>query len=430
VSASILVIDDDTSIRETLVEFFGTFRWTAIGAGSAAAARVALSSNPPDVVLLDLRLPDSDGVRFLDALRLEWPDIAVIVLTGHADVQTAVRSMQRGALDLLEKPVDLDVLAATVRRALALGRLKGEVEVLRARHSAPADWATTVAPAVEESILQAALTDQPVLLVGEPGTGRRDLGRLLHRSSTRAGSPFVDIDCTVHSAESFADELYGSFGQGRAARRGLLEVAAEGTVLITTLETLAESARSRLHMLLEDNSFQRFAQGRPLIASARLVATVASNHGESAANTGSAPWWNCRRALVIEVPALRYRTDDLPRLARALLPAGATLTDDAIEAIRRYAWPGNLRELRFVLWRASLLAPREPISASHLSLPEPRATSLRPLHAVERDAIRAALHSAGGNRSQAARALGIARSTLHLKLASLELSDNRTESQS
>jgi DNA-binding NtrC family response regulator len=421
VSASILVIDDDTNIRETLVEFFETFQWTATGAASAAAARTALSTHPPDVVLLDLRLPDSDGVRFLDALRMEWPDIAVIVLTGHADVPTAVRSMQRGAIDLLEKPVDLDVLAATVRRALALSRLKGEVAVLRARHAAPASWATTMAPAAEQAILAAAATDQPVLLVGEPGTGRSDLARLLHQSSARSGSPFVDVHCAHHSAESFAEELYGERGLGQGSARGLLDVAADGTVLIASLDRLPHEAWSRLRILLEDNTFQRFAQGRSIPVTARIVATTAPR-----TDSNSAAPWNVARPLVIEVPPLRHRTDDLARLSRALLPAGASLTEPAIEAIERYPWPGNLSELRFTLWRATLLAAGDPISESHLSLPDQPATGARPLDRIERDAIRAALQAAGGNRSQAARTLGIARSTLHLKLAALGLSDNRT----
>lgn len=420
-SASILVIDDDTSIRETLVEFFETFQWTAVGAASAAAARTALSTHPPDVVLLDLRLPDSDGVRFLDALRMEWPDIAVIVLTGHADVPTAVRSMQRGAIDLLEKPVDLDVLASTVRRALALSRLKGEVAVLRARHAAPASWATTMAPAAEQAILAAAATDQPVLLVGEPGTGRSDLARLLHQSSARSGAPFVDIRCADHSAESFAEELYGERGLGQGSARGLLDVAADGTVLVASLDRLPQPAWSRLRILLEDNTFQRSSHGRSNIATARIVATTAPR-----TDSDDAAPWNVTRPLIIEVPPLRHRTDDLAHLARALLPAGASLTDDAITAIERYPWPGNLRELRFTLWRAMLLSTGDPISAAQLSLPHQPATGARALDTVTREAIVAALHAAGGNRSRAARTLGIARSTLHLKLAAFGLSENRT----
>jgi DNA-binding NtrC family response regulator len=428
VSASILVIDDETSIRETLVEFFETFQWTATGAATAAAARSALAAHPPDVVLLDLRLPDADGVRFLDALRTEWPDVAVIVLTGHADVPTAVRSMQRGAIDLLQKPVDLDVLAATVRRALALSHLRREVELLRARHAAPAGWATTVAPAVEQAVLAAAAHDRPVVIVGEMGTGRGELARLLHRSSARAAAPFVDVDCTDRSTESFAAELYGAVGDRRAPGRGLLEIADAGTVLIANVDHLHDDAWPRLLQLLEDSRFQRVALGRSFVSSARLVLTRAP------ARTDGSPLPSAlgqlSRVELIEVPALRQRTDELAQLARALLPSGASLTDDAVQAIERYAWPGNLRELRFTLWRAALVAPSRPISPSELGLPHQRASTGVALEAIERDAIRAALRAAGGNRSRAARELGIARSTLHLKLAAIDLSDNRTEQES
>jgi DNA-binding NtrC family response regulator len=432
VSASILVIDDDPSVRETLVEFFETFLWTAVGAGTAAEARQALGTHPPDVVLLDLRLPDTDGIRFLDALREEWPDIAVVVLTGYADIPTTVRSMQRGAIDLLEKPVDLDVLAATVRRAIALSRLRREVEVMRARTVAVPDaLRVAVAPAIEPALLAAAASARPVLLLGEAGSGRGDLARWVHHCSDRSAGAFVDLDCGAHTADSFANELYGhtvlpTHGTRRVAR-GLLEIAAEGSVLIERLERLPAESSVEFRKVFEDNVFRRSAGGRLQMVTARLLLTA----DPSSPGFADLPpeLRHPRDAEVIQVPSLRERTTELGEVARRVAPPDAQLSEEALAAIRRYSWPGNLRELRLTLWRAALLAEGGPIRSRHLLLPAVRGDEElgTPLAEWERVAIVAALSEVGGNRSRAARRLGIARSTLHLKLKRLGLSDYRTD---
>ncbi|MCU0633849.1 MAG: response regulator, partial [Gemmatimonadaceae bacterium] len=276
-----LVVDDDRTVRETLVEFFETFLWTARGATSAAEARRILEREVVDVLLLDLRLPDGDGLRVLDALRQEWPDLAVIVLTGHADIPTAVRSVQRGAIDLLEKPVDLEVLAATVRRALAIGRLQQEVEVLRARSRVvPATRSAVIGVALDASLDRAARSDAPVLLLGERGSGRGFVARVIHDRSNRASGPFIDIDCAASGTDSFITELLGDRGRGRVPgkgiRRGLLPMVGGGSLLLEQADVLVDEARHALVNALRDNGF-----GRPISQigdrpAARLLASVTS----------------------------------------------------------------------------------------------------------------------------------------------------------
>jgi DNA-binding NtrC family response regulator len=429
VSASVLVLDDDRTVRETLVEFFETFLWTAVGVASAAEARAALARRAPDVLLLDLRLPDGDGLGFLAALRHEWPDVAVIVLTGHADVPTAVRAMQRGAVDLLEKPVDLDVLAATVRRAVALSRLQHEVTVLRARTRAvPSSRVATLAPGIEMAVRQAAASDGPVLVLGEPGSGRGFLARLIHEWSPRSAHAFVDLDCSAVSTKSFGVELCGSsdrMGGRRDLRaRGLLDVAGDGSVLLERVECLDQESRVTVERLLQDKHFRRVGGGSER-SNARLLLTETVPGAARDGPMASSPWAHLV-PLVVSVPALRDRTTELPQLCRALLPAGARLSARAEHAVAAHRWPGNLRELEFTLWRAVLLAGDATIDVEHLGLPASPVMA-RPLADVERDAIRAALAAAGGNRSQAARLLGMSRSTLHLRLAHDALSDFRTD---
>lgn len=202
---SLLVIDDDETVRGTLVDFFEAMGHTARGATTATAGRQLAAEHAPDVILLDLRLPDADGFRTLEALRADDPELAVIVLTGFADVRTAVQAMQHGAADLLEKPIDLEALESAVRRAAERGRLKQEVAVLRARARADAEEraAPTLAPTIEELIdLAARNSEAPVLLLGETGTGKGYVARQIHERSARRAAPFVEINCASLSPPS------------------------------------------------------------------------------------------------------------------------------------------------------------------------------------------------------------------------------------
>src|SRR5215217_5545212 len=192
---SVLVVDDDQTVRETLADYFETLGYVVRAAGTATAGRQAAAEHAPDVALVDLRLPDASGLTLLEALRADDPEVVVIVLTGHADVPTAVRAMQQGAADFLEKPVDLEALEAAVTRAAELGRLRREVSHLRARDATGA-WSEQIPPAVAPTLdrlveLAARNDEAPVLIMGETGTGKGYVARRIHELSARRGSPFV-----------------------------------------------------------------------------------------------------------------------------------------------------------------------------------------------------------------------------------------------
>ncbi len=431
---SVLVIDDDESIRDTLVEFFETLGYSARGAATATEGRRLAQEHAADVILLDLRLPDADGLLTLQALRADDPDVAVILLTGYADVRTAVHAMQNGAVDVLEKPVALELLAAAVERAAQPGRLRQEVEVLRA-HARPASNAgTPTFDKVLEQLIEIAArnTDAPVLLQGETGTGKGFVARMIHDRSTQQAKPFVEINCASLSATFFESDLFGhergAFTDARTAKRGLLEIAGEGTVFLDEIAELAAELQPRLLKVLEERTFRRLGGTIALRSSARLIVATNQPLGDAVAERRfRADLYYRLQVLTLTLPPLRDRPHDIVPLARTFLPRGASLTEESERELTRYRWPGNIRELKNAIWRAALLAEGKRILPQHLRLSTdelsfsveaaaanaPGASSMLDL---EVEAIRRTLERTKGNRSKAARELGIARSTLLEKI--------------
>jgi DNA-binding NtrC family response regulator len=431
---SVLVVDDDRTVRETLADFFDTLGYSARTAATASEGRQAAAEHAPDVVLVDLRLPDASGLTLLEALRADDPELGVIMLTGHSDVPTAVRAMQAGALDFLEKPVDLETLDASVTRAVELVRLRREVSMLRARPSGAfrADGAESAPPSLERLIDLAANNDDvPVLIVGETGTGKGYLARRIHDRSARFALPFVDVNGASLSATLLESKLFGhergAFTDAKVAKRGLLEVAGRGTLFFDEVGELAPEVQQKLLKVLEDRTFRRLGGTAELRSDARVIAATNQPLTELAqSGRFRADLYHRLQVLTVSLPSLRERRSELPALATAFLPRGARLSEKALAAIEQYPWPGNVRELKNTLWRAALLADSAPIEVRHLGFPRttvPAAAPVGPLTLAdaERRAIAAALRVTAGNKVHAARMLGIARSTLLEKLKRLEM---------
>lgn len=434
ISGSLLIVDDDETLRETLTEFFEALGMTARAVGSAAEALLSVAHNTPDVMILDLRLPDSDGLALLDSLHAADPDLAIVLLTGHADVRTAVHAVQRGAQDVLEKPVDLMMLRDAVRRGIDAVRLHREVAILRARDATETSGPTpAIAPSFGRMIELAARNDDaPVLILGETGTGKGYIARIIHERSRRATQPFVEINCASLSSTFFESEVFGhergAFTDAKQAKRGLLEVAAQGTVFLDEIGELGLEVQPKLLKVIEEQRFRRLGGTMELRSAARVVCATNQPLPTLVAERRFRSDLLYRlQVLTITVPPLRERLDELPALMAHLIPRGATLTPDAERALTAYRWPGNIRELKNTLWRASILAEGRPIAAEMLTLPTtgaPVGEAAPPedmtLAAAERRAIGRALEASGGNRAQAAIRLGIARSTLHQKLRGVQ----------
>ena len=439
-SLSLLVIDDDISIRETLVEFFETFGYTVRGAATATEGRRLAADSAPDVVLLDLHLPDADGLVTIGALLADDPDLGILLLTGHADVRVAVRAMQQGAVDVLEKPVDLEVLQRSVVRAAELGRMRRELELLRARSRGGGresrgphrpDEVPLVSRTLEQLVdLAARNADAPVLLQGETGTGKGYVARQIHDRSARNQAPFVEINCASLASSFLESELFGhergAFTDAKTAKRGLLEVAGNGTVFLDEIAELPADSQPKLLKTVEDRTFRRLGGTTVLRTDARIIVATHEPLADAVAERRfRADLFYRFQVLTLTLPPLRARPEEIPALAARLLPHGASLTADAIDALVAYGWPGNIRELKNTLWRASILADGRPVMPEHLGLPGAglsggRRSGTASLQEIERAAIRAALHEEKGNRTRAAVRLGIARSTLNEKLKRME----------
>jgi two-component system response regulator AtoC len=431
---SVLVVDDDRTIRETLSDFFEALGYTVRSAATASEGRQAAAAHAPDVVLVDLRLPDASGITLLEALRADDPELGVIMLTGHADVATAVRAMREGALDFLEKPVDTEALAVAVQRAAELVRLRREVSRLRAQHADgdhPVILPDGPGPSLERLIDLAARNDDvPVLIVGETGTGKGYVAHHIHERSARAAQPFVEVNGATLSATFLESELFGhergAFTDARQAKRGLLEVAGRGTVFLDEVGEIAPAVQPKLLKVLEERTFRRLGGTAEMRSEARVLAATNQPLAELvAAGRFRADLYYRLHVLTLSLPPLRERRGELRALAVGFLPRGARLSAAGQRAIDGYDWPGNLRELKHTLWRAALLAEGAPIESRHLALPHLPGASAHSgpltLADAEQRAIVAALAETDGNRVHAARLLGIARSTLLEKLKRLNV---------
>ena len=433
---SVLVIDDDDTVRASVVEFFATLGYTARSASTAAHGRQLAAEHAPDVVLLDLHLPDASGLDALDALRADDPEVGVVILTGFADVRIAVTAIQHGAADVLEKPVDLQVLALSVRQAAERGRLRQELAVLRERdRGADTRRSAAFAPTLEQLIdLAAKNADAPVLLQGETGTGKGFVARLIHDGSARRRDPFVEINCSSLSATFFESELFGhergAFTDARQAKRGLLEVTGDGTLFLDEVADMALDVQPRLLKVIEEHAFRRLGGTTTLHSRSRVI--VATHQALSVAvaeRRFRADLFYRLQVLTITLPPLRERRGEILSLAESAMPSGSTLSKASMAALLEYSWPGNIRELKNTMWRAAILADGRQIEPNHLGLSArpamaPDSTSApRTLEAAEQHAIREALLATGNNRTRAAHLLGIARSTLIEKLKRGHLPD-------
>jgi len=428
---SILVVDDDQTVRETLADYFDALGYVVRTAATATAGRQAAAEHAPDVVLVDLRLPDASGLTLLEALRADDPELGVIVLTGHADVPTAVRAMQQGALDFLEKPVDLEALAVAVTRAAELVGLRREVSLLRAHRG---DVGAGGSPSLERLIELAAKNDDvPVLIVGETGTGKGFVAHRIHERSARAAQPFVEVNGASLSATFLESELFGhergAFTDAKQAKRGLFEVAGRGTLFLDEIGEVVVEVQPKLLKVLEERTFRRLGGTSELRSDARVVAATNQPLAQRVQEgLFRADLYYRLQVLTLALPPLRERRDELESLARAFAPAGSRLGRDALRIIERYDWPGNVRELKNTLWRAALLAEGAEIQPRHLGLPGvagPAPPERVTLADAERAAIVDALSVTGGNRVRAAQRLGIARSTLLEKLKRLGIQELR-----
>jgi DNA-binding NtrC family response regulator len=440
---SILLVDDDVEVLNMLGKFFERESWQVMRAADAQSCADIYEREHPDVVVLDLDLPGLSGLKLLEVLRTRDPDATIIMLTGHGDIATAVNAMQLGAENFLTKPVELSHMGAAAERAFEKVELRRRNRYWSDKQAGNTDLATLGRSAkmreIARQIELLADSETTVLLLGETGTGKGWVANMIHAQSRRSKAPFVEVNCAGLSATFLEAELFGhekgAFTDAREQKRGLFEVADTGTVFLDEIGDLAPELQPKLLKALEGRRFRRLGGTREIDVDVRLIA--ATNHDLTAqVKKGKfrEDLYYRLSVLPLNLPALRDRgREDIADLAVQLLldlrrrvgRGPSRFSPDAMAIVTKHAWPGNIRELRNVLERALIMAPdSETLVPAHLPLEfltvkhaDGSASDVDlPLEEIERRHITRVLAHLGGNRSKAARTLGISRATLYEKL--------------
>lgn len=452
----ILIVEDDTTIRITIAEVLGKLGHQVIQMETGRGAIERSQRQDFDLVLLDLHLPDMHGLEVLKTLREADSEALVVVMTAFPEVRTAIASLKAGAYDYLNKPFELDDLKELVRRALETRRLRLEVARLRisAAHAAPIEGIVGSSPAflamLDVTRKIAAAGRVPVLIRGESGTGKERVAQAIHSLGPRAGGPWVTLNCSALAEGLLESEMFGhekgAFTDARSMKRGLLELADGGTLFLDEIGDLAPVLQPKLLRAIETQIFRRVGGQKELTVDVRFVAAT-NRDLDAMVRSGAFREDLYYRLNVgsIDVPPLRERRDDVLALARRFLAEAARvmalpeaeLTPESHGLLSAYAWPGNVRELRNVIERALILSAGAPIGPIHLprEVCAPSAPRSGPsgdpglvaLEEVEKRHIRRVLEACAGNKTQAAKLLGISRLTLRSKIAEYGWSELQAE---
>jgi two-component system response regulator AtoC len=443
---AILIVDDDEVMRQTLSDVFTKMDYEIVTTGSGKEAVALIQRRLVDLVLLDIRLPDMDGITVLQKIKESDTDLMVIMMTAYSDVQTAVLAMKAGAYDYINKPFELDELKLLIQKAIETQSLRNEVRRLRGQHENNDNMIHIYGNSpqiqnVRELIQMIAQTPRTsVLIQGESGTGKELAANAVHYSSKRAHRPLIKINCSAIPENLLETELFGyergAFTDAKSTKKGLFELANGGTVFLDEIGDMNHYLQSKFLRVLETQSFMRVGGTREIHVDLRFIAASNKNLAEMV-NSGEfrKDLYYRLKVMVLDIPPLRDRREDILLLANLFIEANNQelgrsirgMYPEAKELLLNYSWPGNIRELKNVVERAMILCATETISAEHLPIElreqqgsSFRSSSLDPsefsLEAMERKHIFEVLSMLSGNKSKAARSLGISRSTLREKM--------------
>ncbi len=443
----VLIVDDDPDVRTLLTAVLARPPMTVSEAVSGGEAMQRLARAAFDVALVDVHLPDHSGLDILRWARDTDVDVETIVLTGHADVETAVEAMRLGAYDFITKPWKNAELLEVVAKAAEKKALRREnsalKEVITRRDGLPTIVGTSGAVKdVLAVIARVAASDSPVLIHGESGTGKELVARTIHLRSSRAARPFVSINCGALPDTLLETELFGhrkgAFSGAVTSRVGLLEAANGGTLFLDEIGEMSPAMQVRLLRALDSGEVRRVGEERSFHVDVRIVAATAKELTREATE-GRFRWDLFYRVstVVVEVPALRQRREDIPELVQHFLaPARSgkrlAFARDALERLVAYDWPGNIRELRNLVERLQILHEGSEVRAPDLpaevrrarepaDAPDEREPALVPLAQVERRHVERVLAATGWNKARAARVLEVDVKTLNKKIRDFNL---------
>jgi two-component system nitrogen regulation response regulator NtrX len=443
----IFVVDDELDIRGTLAGIFEDEGYEVTSAPDGRAALKMLDERVPDLVLLDIWMPGMDGLEVLAKIRERHPDLAVIMISGHGNVETAVRAIKQGAYDFIEKPLSMEQVLLTVRHVLDMQRLKSENLILRERVESKYEIIGTSPgiQALKEQVGLAAPSDSRVLITGENGTGKELVARQIHMQSARREKPFIEVNCAALPEELIESELFGhekgSFTGATGKRRGKFDVADGGTIFLDEIADMSLRTQAKVLRILQEQKFERVGGAEAITVDVRVIAATNKNLEEMIRQgTFREDLYFRLNVIPLHMPPLRERKSDIPLLVEHFVRqfcAGAslatkTIEPEAVSYMTDYPWPGNVRELKNIVERLVIMTPGGVVTVDDLRgtlkygapgeegegfesvIDEPSWREAK--QRFERAYLLRKLAENGGNISRTAEAIGVERTHLHRRI--------------
>ncbi len=434
----VFIVDDEEGIRETLSGILEDEGYNVLTADTAEKALDILRTRTPDLLFLDVWLPGIDGIEALAKIRENHPDLPVVMISGHGNIDLAVNATKAGAYDFLEKPLSLERVLLTAGNAIEKKSL--EIENRALKEGLTKKWRLVGNSArmnqLGAQIDMAAKSNGRVLILGESGTGKELVAHILHENSVRAGNPFVEMNCAAIPQELIESELFGhekgSFTGAFERKKGKFELADGGTLFLDEVGDMSLSTQAKVLRVIETQEFQRVGGSRNIKVDVRIISATNKDLAEEVRKGSFREDLLYRLNVIpIKLPPLRERKDDIPELVEYFLGSFAAeyggkpkkITPEAVEKLRAYDWPGNIRELRNFIERVVIMNPSDTVTPRNIIFGEPARSdyfmcnSLREAREIfEKDFIVRKLEENNWNISRTAELLEIERSNLHRKI--------------
>jgi len=428
----ILIIDDDTTIQIALKVFFEKKNYEVLLADTGTEGLDAVLKNLPDIILLDLRLPDIYGLNLLREIKTNCPDSVVYIMTAFSEVKDAIEAIKLGAENYFQKPMDLDELGVIIDKSSEIIKLRQERRLSKLSPYPIIGRSKSVQGLIHMINLMAENHSTTLLIQGETGTGKELVARNIHSLSIRGNYPFVDINCASIPDKILESELFGyeagAFTDARSSKKGLLEIADKGTLFLDEIGDMSLATQAKVLRVIETKTFRRLGGTRDIRVDIRIIAATNKNlAGTVHDNSFREDLYYRLNVMPITIPPLRERIEDIPLLSEFFIAEICENMNKKIKLLDKhtlnvlctYPWPGNIRELRNILERAVILCNGEMIITSHLMLSADSSLKMGDvltLKDAEYRHIKMVLASVANNRTKAAQILGIARSTLNEKI--------------
>ena len=444
-SATILVVDDEQSILDSLEGILSDEGYEVIKALSGPEALKKIQETIPDLILLDIWMPEMDGIETLIKIKEEYPALQVVMMSGHGTIETAVKATKLGAYDFIEKPLSLEKLLLSINNALDYYRLAQEVSLLKEKQK-KRYTITGHSPAIrrlKDQIAKVAPTDAWVLIMGENGTGKELVAHTIHRLSLRNNKPMVEVNCAAIPEDLIESELFGhekgAFTGATTMRKGKFDLAHKGTIFLDEIGDMSLKAQSKVLRILQEQKFERVGGSKTIEVDVRVIAATNKDlEEEIKKGTFREDLYHRVNVIPLKVPPLRERKEDIPELVEVFVKEFSFVTKvepkrftlGALEVLQRYHWPGNVRELKNMVERMMILSPSDTIEANDIPPPfnqdSPERGDFDPTmlgnslkeakKRFEKAFLERKLEEYHWNISQTAEAIGIERSNLHKKI--------------